>query len=116
MQAEQAIQAVLQAEQDAEREIHDCENEAQLLIQRARADANKILARTDRRITNIEMRHGHKLNQLIRSIEDEGSAELKHEASQHIDRKALQNIVEQLAAEMCRTYDCSEDAVEQGNE
>jgi len=114
VQAEQAIQMVLQAEQDAEAAIHDCENEAQLLIQTAQADAQRILTRTDQRITNTEMRHAHKLHQLIRNIENKGSAELKHDASQHIDQKALQNIVEKLAAEICRTYSSPEDVVEPG--
>lgn len=114
MQAEQAIQMVLQAEQDAEAAIHGCENEAQLLIQTAQADAQRILTRTDRRITNTEMRHAHKLNQLIRNIENEGSAELKHDASQHFDQIALQNIVEKLATEICRTCASTEDVVETG--
>ena len=104
VQAEQAIQTVLQAEQDAEAAIRDCENEAHLLVQTAQADAQRILTRTDQRITNTEMRHAYKLNQLIGNIENEGSAELKHEASQQIDQKALQNIVEKLAAEICRAY------------
>jgi len=104
VQAEQAIQTVLQAEQDAEAAIRDCENEAHLLVQTAQADAQRILTRTDQRITNTEMRHAYKLNQLIRNIENEGSAKLKHDASQHIKQKALQNIVDNLAAEICRAY------------
>jgi len=114
VQAEQAIQAVLQAEQDAEAAIRDCENAAQLLIQTAQADAQRILTRTDQRITNTEMRHAHKLDQLVRNIEHEGSAELKHDASQPVEQKALQNIVEKLAAEICRTYVSPEDVVETG--
>jgi vacuolar-type H+-ATPase subunit H len=114
VQAEQAIQTVLQAEQDAEAAIRDCENEARLIIQTAQADALKILTRTDQRITNVEMRHAHKLDQLIRNIENEGSAELKHDASQPIEQKTLQNIVEKLAAEICRTYASPEDVVETG--
>ena len=112
VQAEQAIQTVLQAEQDAEAAIRDCENEAHLLVQTAQADAQRILTRTDQRITNTEMRHAYKLNQLIGNIENEGSAELKHEASQQIDQKALQNIVEKLAAEICRGYATPEEDVE----
>jgi vacuolar-type H+-ATPase subunit H len=114
IQAEQAIQLVLQAEQDAERAIYDSENEVQLLIQGAQTDAQRILARTDQRITNIEMRHEHQLNQLIKSIENQGSAELKHDASQRVDQKSLQNIVEKLASEMCQAFASSEDTVESG--
>ena len=112
VQAEQAIQTVLQAEQDAEAAIRDCENEAHLLVQTAQADAQRILTRTDQRITNTEMRHAYKLNQLIGNIENEGSAELKHDASQQIEQKALQNIVEKLAAEICRAYAGPEEDVE----
>jgi len=114
VQAEQAIQMVLQAERDAEAAVQECKNEAQLLIQTAQADAQRILTRTDQRITNTEMRHAHNLNQLIRNIENEGSAELKHGASQPIDLKALQKIVEKVAAEICRTYASPEDVVETG--
>jgi vacuolar-type H+-ATPase subunit H len=114
VQAEQAIQTVLQAEQDAEAAIRDCENDAQLLIQTAQADAQRILTRTDQRITNVEMRHAHKLDQLIRNIENQGSAELKHNASQHIDQKALLDIAEKLAAEICRAYASPEEVVETG--
>ncbi len=116
VQAEQAIQTILQAEQDAEAAIRNCENAAQLLIQTAQADAQRILTRTDQRITNTEMRHAHKLDQLIRTIENEGSAELKHDASQPIEQKALQNIVEKLAAELCRTCAGPAGAVGTGSE
>lgn len=112
VQAEQAIQTVLQAEQDAEAAIRDCENEAHLLVQTAQADAQRILTRTDQRITNTEMRHAYKLNQLIRNIENEGSAELKHDASQQIEQIALQNIVDKLATEICRAYADPEEDVE----
>lgn len=101
-QPEQAIQKVLQAEQDAEHAIQDCENQAQQLIQKARASAQRILARTDQRITNMEMRHEHKLNQLIKEIEQQGTVELRQDASRQADMKKLQYIAEELATDLCR--------------
>ena len=76
--AEQAMQQVLQAERDAECAIRDCENEVQKILHDAQIQAQRILARADQRITNMEMRHGHKLDRLIRDIERDGAEELRH--------------------------------------
>ena len=94
--AEQAIQQVLQAERDAERAIRDCENEVQQILQDAQVRANRILARADERITNMEMRHGHKLDHLIRSIEREGDVELRIDARQQYDETELGSAVDRI--------------------
>lgn len=100
-QADDAIQRVLQAERDAERAILDCEQETHLIITDARKRAQGINSRTDQRITNMEMRYGHKLDREIKAIEREGAVELRHDASQQVDADRLQAAIEQLAVELC---------------
>ena len=107
--AEQAIQQVLQAERDAEKAIQVCENEARNIIRDAQNTAQRINARADQRITNMEMRHGHKLDKTIKAIEREGAAELRLDAGQQYDIDRLQTVVEQLANELCQASAAAED-------
>jgi vacuolar-type H+-ATPase subunit H len=100
--AEQAIKQVLQAERDAETAVRDCEAEAHQIIQDAQLRAQEIESRTDQRITNMEMRHGHKLDQLIRSIEREGEVRLEQDVDQSVGEKALQTVIENMAIELCQ--------------
>jgi len=106
---EQAIQQVLQAERDAEQAIKDCEQEARQIIYDARNRSQRIYARTDQRITNMEMRHGHKLDKAIKNVESEGAVELRLDASQQYDPDSLQAVVENLAIELCQLNPAAED-------
>ena len=108
-QAEQAIQQVLQAERDAEHAIRDCEQEARQIIRDAQNRAQRINAHTDQRITNMEMRHGHKLDQTIKAIEREGIVELRIDAGQHYDEVSLQTVIETLAIELCQARSTVDD-------
>ena len=99
---ERAIQQVLQAEKDAEQAIHDCEQEALQMLHQAQIRAQHISLRTDQRITNLEMRHGHRLDQTIRAIERQGDDQLRLDAGQHFDQDGLQAVVEALAMELCQ--------------
>jgi vacuolar-type H+-ATPase subunit H len=101
-ESEQAIKQVLQAERDAENAIRDCEDEAHQIIQDAQIRAQKIQSRTDQRITNMEMRHDHKLDQLIKSIERDGATELRLDVSQDQDVKELQAVIVKMAVELCQ--------------
>jgi len=100
-QTAQAIQQVLQAERDAERAIQDCEQEARQIVYDARNRAQRINTRTDQRITNMEMRHGHKLDREIKAIERDGAVELRLDAGQQYDEDRLQAAIERLANELC---------------
>jgi vacuolar-type H+-ATPase subunit H len=101
VQAEEAIRQVLQAERKAEQAIQDCEQEALQIINDARSRAQRVNTRTDQRITNMEMRYGHKLDRDIKAIEREGAAELRLDAGQQYDADALQTAIESLAIELC---------------
>ena len=98
--AEQAIQQVLQAERDAEQAIQDCESEARQIIHDAQGRAQRINAWVDQRITNMEMRYGHKLDRMIKAIEREGADELRLDAGQHYDADRLQAVIDELAMEL----------------
>ena len=99
--AEQDMLEVLQAEQDAVQAIHNCENNARQITQDARDNARKIEARTDQRISEMEMRHAHKLNQRITAISKQGKADLQQEAKQHDNGENMQLIIEKLAIKLC---------------
>ena len=100
-EAEQAMHQILQAERDAELVIHDCENAARKAIQDVQAKAQRIHTRANQRMTNMEMRHGHKLNQLIKDIDNEAAVALDHGAGNYCDEKRLRSIVNKLAVELC---------------
>lgn len=99
--AEQAIQQVLQAERDAERAIQDCEVEARMIVHDAQGRAQRINARADERITNMEMRHGHKLDRVVKGIERDGADALRLDAAQHYDDARMRAVVDALAKELC---------------
>ncbi len=101
VQAEQDMLRVLQAERDAEQTIRNCENEAQQLANDVQIKVQRINVRADERITNMEMRHAHKLNDLIKDIERQGVTEIGYHAGQHYDNERLQAVIEKLAAELC---------------
>ena len=100
-QAEQDMLQVLQAERDAEQAIRNCQNETQRLINDVQIKVQRINVHADQRITNMEMRHAYKLNQLIRNIEKQGVAELGNNTGQHYDQKRLRTVIEKLATELC---------------
>jgi len=100
-QAEHDMLRVLQAEQDAEQTVRNCENEAKQIINDVQMKVQRINVHADQRITNMEMRHAHKLNHLIRNIEKQGAAEFGYHAGQEYDKKRLQAVIEKLAAELC---------------
>ena len=108
-QAEQDMLLVLQAERDAEQTIRNCQNETQRLINDVQIKVQRINAHADQRITNMEMRHAHKLNQLVRNIEKEGLAELDYNTGQHYDQERLQTVIEKLATELCLGINLSAD-------
>jgi len=108
-QAEQAIQQVLQAERDAEQAIQDCENEARQIIHDAQNRAQQINTRVDQRITNLEMRHSHKLDKTIKALEKQGADELRLDAGSHYDSRNLQTVIEQLAIELCQANAAARD-------
>ena len=108
-EAENAIRQVLQAERDAEQAIKDCENEARQIIRDAHDRAQRINTRADERITNMEMRYGHKLDREIRTIEREGAVQLRLDAGKQYDPDSLQSVIKKLAVELCQVNSTTQD-------
>ena len=113
-QAEQDMLQILRAERDAEQAIRSCENEARKIIDDVQISVQRIESRANQRITNMEMRHSHKLNRLIKDIENEGAAKLSHDAGQHYDSEKLQAVIEKLATELCLNNTTSDDQTKPG--
>ena len=113
-QAEQDMLQILRAERDAEQAIRSCENEVRQIIDDVQITVQRIESRANQRITNMEMRHGHKLNQLIRNIENDGAVELGHDAQQNDDKERLQAVIEKLAIELSLANTVSDDESEAG--
>lgn len=113
-QAEQDMLQILRAERDAEQAIRSCENEARQIIDDVQISVQRIESRANQRITNMEMRHAYKLNQLVRNIENDGAVELGHDAQQNDDKERLQAVIEKLAIELCLANTVSDDESEAG--
>lgn len=113
-QAERDMLQVLQAERDAENTIRNCEQQSRQLINDVQIRVQRINKHADQRITNMEMRHGHKLNHLIRNIENEAAAKLSYDAGQHYGSERLQAVIEKLAIELCLNNTTPDDKTESG--
>jgi len=100
-QIEQHVTTVLQAEKDAQQAVHDCEGEAKQSITDAQIAAQHIITRTDQRISDMEMRHSHKLNKHIRDIEKQGAEKADAEAGGHLEAEKLASVIIELAIELC---------------
>ena len=100
-QIEQHVITVLQAEKDAEQAVRDCELEVKQSTSDAQVAAQYIITRTDRRISDMEMRHSHKLNKRIRDIEMQGVEMTSTAASGDIDHDKLLAVINELAIELC---------------
>lgn len=111
-QAEQDVLRVLQAEQDAEQVVQCCENEARQVIRDAHLMAQKINLRTDQRISDMEMRHSHKLNMLIREIEKQSAATLDSDSARTYDDNDLRRIIDNMAMELCMGAALADDATD----
>ena len=111
-QAEQDVLRVLQAEQDAEQVVQCCENEARQVIRDAHLMAQKINLRTDQRISDMEMRHSHKLSMLIRGIEKQSAATLDSDSARAYDDNDLRRIIDNMAMELCMGKVQADDATD----
>lgn len=114
IEAEEAMQIILQAEREAEQAIHLCEQQARQAVHTAHVRAHGIHKRTDQRITNMEMRHSHKLDRMIREIEKEGAEKLQHGGGRLDDAKRLQTVVTNLAVALCCGDSTSNGELESG--
>jgi hypothetical protein len=116
-QTENNVKTVLQAEKEAEQSVRDCESEVQISIGDAHTVVQNLNTRTDQRISDMEMRHAHKLNHLIKSIEKQYADTLSSNAESHHNIEEFRSVIEALAAELClgKPDDTMDSAVEPGS-
>ena len=97
-QAEQAMQRVLQAEREAGQAVADCEAQAAGLLEQAQQRADRIAARTDERITRMQMRAARRIEAEIGRLEQaERRAREEQARSYRIDETGLAECIEETA-------------------
>lgn len=99
--AELAMNRVLQAERDAEQAVRDCEEESGRMRLAAQARANRISARTDERITRMQVRAYQQVTEEIKRLEHaQRIAMQEQEQSYRIDETGLAECIEEVAARL----------------
>jgi len=94
----EAINRVLQAEQDAQQAVARCERQAQELLHGAQMQVQRIHQRADERITWMEMRCAQWLSEQSRQLALADSTQT--EAGGGVHEAALSGLVEALAARL----------------
>jgi hypothetical protein len=97
-QAEQAMQRVLRAEREAGQAVADCEAQAAGLLEQAQQRADRIAARTDERITRMQMLAARRIDAQIRRLDQaERRAREEQARSYRIDETGLAECIEETA-------------------
>jgi vacuolar-type H+-ATPase subunit H len=98
--ADLAMNRVLQAERDAEQAVAECEQEARAILKAAQLQAQRIAARTNRRISMLQMRSSQKLNRTIKDIERAGKQIEQAAIGIPFDDSLFGGVIDELAAEL----------------
>jgi hypothetical protein len=98
--ASAAMNRVLEAEQAAEQAIAECERQAQALLQAGYARAQRIVSRTDERISLLRMRSSEHVSRQIELRERAELAAEENESAGHPQSQRLNAVVEEVAAEL----------------
>lgn len=98
--ADLAMQRVLQAERDAERAVAACEQEARDILKAAQLRAQHLAARTNARISLLQMNQNQKLNRVIRDIEKAGMPTQHPDTAALFDAAEFSAVIDELAAEL----------------
>lgn len=106
---ERALKEVLQAEQDAKRAVHDCEERANALLAEARDRARRIAEHADARISTLEARCERATTQRLDEIARADAAHAAAIAVPRAEHPGTQRAVEALAAELIGTTTPSSD-------
>jgi vacuolar-type H+-ATPase subunit H len=95
--AEQAMNVVLQAEQDAKQRIDQCRQEADSLLQQARQKAKRISERVDGRITRIHQRCSRVISDQVKQLQLEQEQRARDAHHYQLDMETVDVVVEQIA-------------------
>jgi hypothetical protein len=99
-EASAAMSRVLEAEQEAEAAVAECERQAQALLQAAYARAQRIVTRTDERISVLRMRCSDRVTRRIEVMQRAERAAQQDASPGHPQAGRLAAVVEELAAEL----------------
>jgi vacuolar-type H+-ATPase subunit H len=102
--AEQAMNVVLQAEQEAKQRIGECKQEAESLLQQARQKAKRISEHVDGRITRIHLRCSRVITDKVKQLQLEQEQNARDGHRYQLDMETVDVVVEQIA-EMLTTPD-----------
>ncbi len=95
-----AMNRVLEAENEAEQAVAECEREAQALLQAGYARAQRITARADERISLLRMRSIDRVTRQIEVMERAERAAQQGSSPEHPQAARLASVVEELVAEL----------------
>jgi regulator of protease activity HflC (stomatin/prohibitin superfamily) len=95
-----AMNRVLEAENEAEQAVAECEREAQSLLQAGYARARRITARADERISLLRMRSIDRVTRQIDVMERAERAAQQGSSPEHPQAARLDFVVEELVAEL----------------
>lgn len=98
--ADRAMQQVLLAEREAAQAILRCEREVSQMLKTAQKQAQHLAARTNERISMLQMRYSQKLNRDISDIEQAGRMTGDIVADRHADEYVFNNTIDELAADL----------------
>jgi vacuolar-type H+-ATPase subunit H len=102
--AEQAMNIVLQAEQDVKQQIEQCKQEAEVLLQKARQKAKRISEHVDERITRIHLRCSREITDQVKQLQLEQEQNARDGHRYQLNMETVDVVVEQIA-EMLTTPD-----------
>jgi len=97
--AEQAMNRVLQAEHDARRVLHTCEQEAHRILHDARLRASHIASRTDERITLLQMRCAQRVAEETQSLVRAERAD-REQLRVELDENGLAECIKAMALQL----------------
>ncbi len=100
MTADNAMNVVLEAEQDAKQSVGQCKAEAEMLLQQARQQAQKIEERADNRITRIHQRCNREITDQVKQLKVAQEQNITSSDQYEPDLDMVNAVVEEVAREL----------------
>ena len=96
----EAMNEVLRAEAAAAQAVAECERRAEQMVRDAQARAQHLIGRADRRITAIQMRCNHRIDSVVRAMEQEQTPQDGAGQPAALGPDVIEAVVAALAAEL----------------
>lgn len=97
MTAEQAMNEVLEAEQNAKQRVEQCHVEAEHLLQQTRQQAQQIMERVDNRISRVHQRCSRAVTDQVKQIKLAQEQMLQESDQSDLHLETLDAVVEKIA-------------------